>query len=152
MGLLPFRKEGQLSLGELQEQMNLLFGRLWHAGLSTGPLDGQDWAPPLDVRETPDQYVVTAEVPGLKVEDIELTYAGTTLTFTGQKVVDTAEEQKEGCLCRERRFGKFSRSVTLPEAVDADTITATCRNGVLEVVLPKQEASKPSPIKIEVEE
>jgi HSP20 family protein len=152
MSLLPFSKESQLSLGELQEQMNLLFNRLWHGGLSTGPFDGQDWAPALDVREEPERYVVHAEVPGLKVEDIELTYVGTTLTLKGEKICETATESKTGCLCRERRFGGFSRSITLPEKIEADKITATCRNGVLEVVLPKVEEFKPKPIKIEVEE
>lgn len=152
MAFLPFRKEGILSLSELQDQMNLLFSRMWHAGVSTGPLDGQDWAPSLDVYEAPDRYVVRAEVPGLRVDDIDVTYSGTTLTLSGEKVTDTTEELQPGCLRNERRFGKFSRSVTLPEAVDPDKITASCRNGVLEVVLTKQEQSKPASIKIEVGE
>lgn len=152
MAFLPFRKEGLLSLSELQDQMNLLFSRMWHAGVSTGPLDGQDWAPALDVYEAPDRYVVRAEVPGLRVDDIDVTYSGTTLTVSGEKVADTTEELQPGCLCNERRFGKFSRSVTLAEAVDPDKIAASCRSGVLEVVLIKQERSRPESIKIEVRE
>ena len=152
MARLPFRKEGQLSIGELQDQMNLMFSRLWHGGLSTGPFDGQDWAPALDIQDLPEQYVVTAEVPGLKVEDIEVTYCGTALTLAGRKGGEAAGTTKEGWLCRERRFGKFSRSITLPHAVNADGVTATCRNGVLHVVLPKKEPVRAGVVKITVEE
>ncbi len=152
MAFLPFRKESQLSLSELQDQMNLMFNRLWHAGLSTGPLDGQDWAPALDVHEEPDRFIVTAEVPGLRVEDIDVRYAGSTLTLSGEKVGESAEDLKHGCLCRERRYGRFSRSITVPNVIQADKISATCRNGVLEVVLPKEEQSVASTIKVEVTE
>jgi HSP20 family protein len=149
MSLLPFRKE-QLSLSELQDQMNLLFSRLWHAGVSMGPFDGQDWAPALDVFEEAERYVVTAEVPGLKVDDIEVTYVGNTVTLAGRKGPDVTEETSKGFLCRERRFGRFSRAVTLPETVDAGKINATCRDGVLEVVLPKKQEARPVSIKVDV--
>jgi HSP20 family protein len=152
MAFLPFRKEGQLSLSELQDQMNMLFNRMWHAGVSAGPFDGQDWAPSLDVYDTPARYVITAEVPGLRVEDIEVTYSGNSVTLSGEKVSESAEELGRGCLCSERRYGKFSRTVTLPEAILADKISATCRQGVLEVVLPKEEQAQPTSIKIDVTE
>jgi HSP20 family protein len=139
-------------LGELQEQMNALFNRFWHTGLSTRPLDGQDWAPAVDVREEPDCYVVTAEVPGLRVEDIEVTYSGNTLTLSGQKTDALGEEPGEGWLFRERRFGQFSRSVSLPEGAKEDAISATCSMGVLTVKLPKLEESKPKVIHVNVEE
>ena len=152
MSLLPFRREGQMSLSDLQDQINLLLSRFWHSGLSTGPLDGQDWAPRLDVHESPDKYVVRAEVPGLGVEDIEVTYIGNTLSIKGEKLAEVEEEGAgKGCLCRERRFGSFSRTVTLPEPVDDASITAKCQNGVLEVVLPKSEESRPKSIKVKVE-
>jgi HSP20 family protein len=151
MSLLPFRKE-PLSLNELQDQMNMLFSRLWHTGVSMGPFDGQDWAPPVDVFEDADRYVVTAELPGLNVDDIEVTYTGNSLTLAGQKVSDVDEESKKGFLCRERRFGRFSRTVTLPDTVDGGKVSAACRNGLLEVVLPKKQESKPVSVKIEVEQ
>jgi HSP20 family protein len=152
MSLLPFRKEGQMSLSDLQDQINLLMSRFYHSGLSTGPLDGQDWAPAIDAYELPDCYIVTAEVPGLRVEDIEVTFAGNTLTFKGEKTADVGKRPEKGGLCRERRFGSFTRSVTIPDPVSEADVSASCRNGILEVVLPKTEAARPKAIKINVED
>ena len=152
MSLIPFRKEGQVSLRDLQEEMNNLFARLWHTGLSTGPLDGQDWAPVLDVLEEEDRYVIRAEVPGLDAAGIELTYSGETLTIKGHKEVHYTDEQRKSLIRHERRFGAFSRSVSLPAAADPGKISATCHNGLLEISLPKTEESKPKAIKIAVAE
>jgi len=152
MALIPFRREGQLSLSDLQDQMNVLLSRMWHGGVSTGPFDGQDWAPPLDVYEVADRYVVKAEVPGLRVENIDVTYDGRTLTIAGEKVVEPADEAVRATIRRERRFGGFRRSVELPGGVEAGGISAVCRNGVLEVSLPKEEKCRATTIRIDVGE
>jgi HSP20 family protein len=152
MALLPFRREGQLSLSDLQEQMNMLLSRVWHGGVSTGPFDGQDWAPPLDVHEAADRYVVKAELPGLRVENIDVSYDGHTLTIAGEKVVEPADEAVRSTLCRERRFGSFRRSVDLPGGVESSGVTAICRNGILEVTLPKDETCRATTIRIDVED
>lgn len=148
----PSRKDLPGSLSELQAEMNNLFQRLWHAGLSTGPLDGQEWAPPLDVVEEADRFVVQAEVPGLEAADIEVSFAEGVLTLKGHKSEELAEQEREGLIRRERRFGQFARSVPVPGAVDASQITATCRNGLLQITLLKKEESRSRTIKIEVKQ
>jgi HSP20 family protein len=146
----PFRKEGQVSLSDLQEEMNNLFQRLWHSGLSTGPFDGQDWGPTVDVLEEADRFVVRAEVPGLDAADIELTYVAGALTLRGEKRADYDEESASGMIRRERRYGRFCRDVPLPASADASKISASCHNGVLEVTVKKTAESQAKAIKIDV--
>ena len=105
-----------------------------------------------DVDELPDRYVVTAEVPGLCVEDIEVTYRAGSLTVRGEKTTETERRPEKGCLCRERRYGKFERRITLPEPVEEEKLSARCCNGVLEVTLPKSEEARGKAIKIDVED
>lgn len=148
----PFRKESHISLSDLQEEINNLFQRLWHAGVSTGPFDGQDWAPLVDVIEEPDRFIVRAEVPGLDAADIELTFSGGVLVLSGEKRSDCGEEKAKCLLQRERRFGRFARNVSLPASADPAKISATCRKGLLEVTVAKTEESRPKAITIEVSE
>ena len=148
----PFRKEGQFSLRDVQDEMNGMFDRLWHAGLSTGPFDGQEWAPVVDVIEETERFIVRAEVPGMEAADIEVAYSGGGLLLKGQKNSSYSEEAVAGLIRHERRFGGFSRQIALPAEVEAAKISATCRNGLLEVSLPKTEASRPQAIKIQVAE
>jgi HSP20 family protein len=79
---------------------------------------------------------VTAELPGMDVNDIEVKFADGTLTIRGEKT-ETREESKKGHYLSERRYGSFSRSFRIPNAVDADRIEANFKNGVLMVTLPK---------------
>ena len=90
---MPFRpfQETQLSLGNLQEEINRLFGRIWHAGVSTGPFDGQRWAPLIDLYEHADCYTLYAEVPGVEGEAVELSYVEHTLTIRGEKAKPAGE-------------------------------------------------------------
>jgi HSP20 family protein len=150
MALLPFRKDMPVTLGDVQNEVNRLFERLWHGGITTGPLDGQDWAPPLDVLDDQDRYVIRAEVPGLDVKDIEVSVSGDTLTLQGHKPAERREGDERKYILMERRYGGFNRSIPLPVGVDASGVTATCRKGVLEIVLPKKEENKPKPIRVEV--
>jgi len=152
MSLIPFRKEGQISLSDLQQEMNNLFDRFWHGGLSTPPFDGQGWAPAVDVIEEPERFILRAEVPGLEAADISLTCSEGSLEIKGHKSCDYAEETRQGLLRRERRFGSFSRSIPLPGGADSSAITASCRNGVLEITMPKREDSRAKVIKIDVKE
>ena len=152
MAFVPFRKDSQLSLRDVQDEMNNLFQKLWHAGLSTGPFDGQDWAPVVDVFEEDDRFMVRAEIPGLNAAGVELTYADGVLTVKGHKDQDFSDEQRKSLIQHERRFGTFSRCVSLPVTVDPSKMSATCHNGLLEVTLLKTEESRPKGIKIEVTE
>ncbi len=150
MARLPFGKDIPLSLTEFQSEMNNLFERLWHSGVTAGPLDGQDWAPPVDVLEEETQYVIRAEVPGLEAKDIELSVTGETVTLKGHKGDERREGDERSCLRLERRFGSFSRTIQLPVAVDPSSVTAACKRGVLEVVLAKKEEHRPKSIRVDV--
>jgi HSP20 family protein len=145
-------QDPQLSLGNLQDEINRLFGRIWHAGLSTGPLDGQQWAPAIDLYEHDDRYTLFAEVPGVDANTIDVTHVGNTLTIKGEKVRPGAIGEGDRSLRNERRLGTFCRNVDLPADMDADRLSAKCQNGVLVITIPKHEASKPKSIKIEIDE
>ena len=116
---IPSRKDLPSSLSELQADMNNLFQRFWHGGLSAGPFDGQEWAPPVDVVEDDNQFVVQAEVPGLDAADIDVSFSDGVLTIKGHKAEECTEEGGGGVIRSERRFGQFARCVSLPGTVDA---------------------------------
>jgi HSP20 family protein len=150
MALVSFRKDVPMSVGELQSEMNRLFDRFWHGGISMGPLDGMDWAPPVDVLEEEDRYVVTAEVPGLSTADIDVSVSGETLTIKGHKPNPRREGDERAYLRTERQFGSFMRTMQLPAAVDPQRVTAACKKGVLEISLAKKEELRPKNIHVEV--
>ncbi|MEO7932748.1 MAG: Hsp20/alpha crystallin family protein [Chthoniobacterales bacterium] len=130
-------------LSELHREMNRLFdGSIFSDGL-TG------WAPALDVTQDKEQVQVVVELPGLKKEDISLSFQDGVLTISGERKDTT--EQKDGETHRsERFFGRFERSVELPVEVNPDRINATYQNGLLTVTLAKAEEAKPKQININV--
>lgn len=144
----------QFSLSGLQDEINRLAERVWHAGLSTGPLDGQPWAPVIDLYEYPDRYTLFAEIPGVDSSSVDLNYIehSRELTVRGDKIRSEDVSETDRPMRGERRFGAFSRTVTLPADIVADKLTAKCHNGVLVVTIPKTEASRPKAIRVEVEE
>ncbi len=101
----------------------------------------------LDVAEEENKYIVKASVPGVKPEEMEITVSDNVLTIRGEMKEDK-EIKEENYHLRERRFGSFMRSVTLPAAVDAEHIEAINENGVLTLTLPKSEAVKPKKIEV----
>jgi len=113
-------------------------------------MDDGAWAPMLDVFETKDAMIVTAELPGVEAEDIGLELTDDVLTLKGEKE-KTTEEKEERSHRVERRYGTFLRSVRLPMAVDGSKITATFKNGVLVVTLPKTPASRGTKIPVKAE-
>lgn len=133
----------------LREAMNNLLEESFvrpRPGLS-GP--GMTSSLALDVKETPDQFVVTASVPGVPPADIDITVLGDTLRIRGQRT-DEIEEQREGTrwLLRERRFGAFERTVSLPSVVEPERAEANFGDGVLTITLPKADVAKPKSIPI----
>jgi len=107
------------------------------------------WVPAIDIRETKDELVVAAELPGLQEKDIHLSIVDNVLSLRGQRrpLEEVSEEDYHRI---ERWTGTFERHVQLPVPVQADKVRATYREGVLEVRLPKVEESKPREIRIEV--
>ena len=103
--------------------------------------DAGRWQLPLDVLERDDGVVVTASVPGIKPEDLEVTLEDNVLTIHG-KTEFAEETQDERFIIRERRSGKFQRSIRLPESVNAADAVTHYEHGVLSVTLPKAEEKK----------
>ncbi|HTP06672.1 MAG TPA: Hsp20/alpha crystallin family protein [Anaerolineae bacterium] len=111
------------------------------------PFDGGSFSVPADVIETKDNVVVKMSAPGVKPEDIEVSVVGDTLTIKGE--TKSEEQFEEGSYLRkERRFGSFQRTFSLPTNVASDKAKAEFENGVLTLTLPKTEAAKPKPIKV----
>ena len=108
----------------------------------------RDWMPAVDVREEDDRFVLSADIPGVERKDVEVTMEDGVLTIKGERHAET-EEKREGFHRRERVHGTFLRQFTLPDTVDADNISATVKEGVLHIEIPKQ--AKPEPRKITVD-
>lgn len=100
----------------------------------------------VDVRETDASIIITAAVPGLKPEDLNISIVGDTVTISGEMKDD--KEEKANYIYRERRFGPFNRTLTLPTPLNPDKAEAVIENGVLTLTLPKAEAAQPKAIKV----
>jgi HSP20 family protein len=107
----------------------------------------QRWVPPMDLVEADDHFVLKADLPGLSEEDVSLEVRDNALTISGQRKAEH-EARERGWYRVERSFGSFSRSLTLPEGIDPDAISATFDRGVLSVTIPKPEQRKPRRIQI----
>ncbi len=99
--------------------------------------DTRTWSPAVDIIESEEQFIVTAELPGLTDNDINLTVKDDVLTIRGNK--QPASESRKALAHGERRYGRFERAVQLNDMVDSENISAYFQNGVLDVVLPKAE-------------
>ena len=108
---------------------------------------GRRWVPPIDLVEAEDHFVLKADLPGLSEEDVKIEVQDGTLTISGERKAEH-EEREHGWYRIERSFGSFSRSLTLPEHVDASAISASFHDGVLDVRIPKPEERKPQRVEI----
>ena len=109
-----------------------------------------DWAPPVDISETGQEYLIRAVLPAVKKDDVEITVEDGMLTLRGERRQE--EEQKDEKFHKvESLYGSFSRSFTLPDAIDAASIKAESKDGVLTIHVPKTkaEATKPTTIKVQ---
>jgi HSP20 family protein len=128
------------------EPFSTEFNRLFDSLLQ--PVNGaQRWAPPMDLVEADDHFVLKADLPGLDEDAVNIEVQDNVLTVSGERRSET-EKREKGWHRVERSFGRFSRSLTLPEGVDADAITAAFDKGVLEIKIPKPEERKPRRIAI----
>ena len=105
------------------------------------------WAPDFDVKETTDGYAFKADLPGIDEKELEITLSANRLHIAGKR---ESESEKEGerCYCRERSYGAFQRSFTLPEGADADNVRAELKNGVLNLFVPKTPEAQPRRISL----
>jgi HSP20 family protein len=145
------RWEPVRELNTLQSEMNRLFNNLFdappHNGGNAGTL--RRWIPAMDLVETDDDFVLRADLPGLSDGDVNVELEDNVLTISGERKSEH-EERKEGYYRVERASGAFSRSLTLPEGVNAEAIKASFDKGVLEVRIPKPEERKPRKVAISV--
>ena len=107
------------------------------------------WSPAMDLVETDDHYVLRADLPGVSEGDVKIELDDNVLTISGERK-SAHKETKEGYYRVERAYGSFSRTLKLPEGVDADSISAGFERGVLEVKVPKPEQRKPRRVEIAV--
>jgi HSP20 family protein len=144
------RWEPAREINSLQQEMNRLFSTFFDTP-GSGPGNGgaRRWIPAMDLVETDDHFVLRADLPGLSEGDIQLELEDNVLTISGERKAEH-EQRKEGYYRVERATGSFRRSLTLPEGIDADAITAKFDKGVLEVRIPKPEERKPRKVQIQV--
>lgn len=135
-GITPWRPLREL------EELDRRFDDLWGRGLWRLPVEERGWMPAVDVFEKADKFVVKAELPGIKEEDIHVSVVGDTLSIRGEKKTET-EVKEEDYYRSERSYGSFYRSIPIPSNVNADKISASFEDGVLEVALPKSAKGKP---------
>ncbi len=141
----PFRE-----VSRLRREMDRLWDDYFGPGRKAFAPTAMEFSPSVDVAETADKVVVTAEVPGIDVNDIDISLTGDILTIKGEKKSER-EEKEENYHLVERSYGSFARSLQLPAGVQADKIEATYKQGVLTVTCPKKEEIKPKPIDIKTE-
>lgn len=101
----------------------------------------------IDLKETADHFIVESVLPGVNPDQVEITILNDTLRIKAESV-DATEEEGENWLIRERRHGRFERSITLPATVNADEASADFENGILRITLPKTEAQRPRTIQV----
>jgi HSP20 family protein len=144
------RWEPVRELQTMQNEMNRLFNTFFDSptpGNGGGHGVARRWIPAMDVVETGDHFVLRADLPGLSENDVKIEVEDNVLTISGERKAEH-EQQGEGYYRVERAFGSFSRSLTLPEGVEADGIQANFNSGVLEVRIPKPEQHKPRKVQI----
>jgi HSP20 family protein len=140
----PFRE-----LEEIQSRLSLLFGRTPLRGLSEETMTVSEWTPLVDITEDEKEYLIKAELPEVKKEDVKVTVEDGTLSITGERKFEKEEKGKKYHRV-ERAYGSFMRSFTLPEGTTGDKVSAEFKDGVLKVHLPKSEEVKPKSIDVKV--
>jgi HSP20 family protein len=140
-GITPWRPLREIE--DWEQHLEDFFGRpMWRL-----PVEERGWIPAVDVFEKDDKFVVKAELPGMKEEDIDVSVVGDTLMIKGEKKTESEVKEAEYYRC-ERAYGSFYRSIPLPSTVDADKIEADFEDGVLEVSLPKSPEVKPKKVAV----
>jgi HSP20 family protein len=134
-------------LDSLQSEFNRLFDTFLGSGGRTDVRAPRRWVPAMDLVETDDHLVLRADLPGLSKDDVEIEVKDNVLTVSGERKAEH-EEKADGFYRVERAFGAFSRSLTLPQGIDADSINAEFTDGVLEIRIPKPEERKPHRVQI----
>jgi len=147
MALVPIRKRqrDRSALARLHDEMDDLFDSFFR-GLDRPFFGYKTWLA-IDIAETENEFVVKAEVPGCKADDIDISVHGNTLTISGEKK-EEEEKKEKGYYHVERSYGSFRRDLSLGGDINPDEIKASCKDGVLTVTLPKSDKAKPVKVKV----
>jgi HSP20 family protein len=113
------------------------------------PMKGGELFPTVDITETPQEYTVRAEIPGMKKEDTKISVNNNVLTISGEKKTETKHEDKKYHRV-ESYYGSFQRSFVLPDVIKADKVAASYKDGVLTVTVPKSEEAKEKTVDIKI--
>jgi len=128
------------------QEFDRLFSRLFDSDAG-GRTAAQRWMPPMDLMEAEDHYVLRADLPGLAEDDVSIEVQDGTLTISGERSAEH-EHERGGWFRVERSFGRFSRSMALPQGISPDALSAEFDRGVLTVRIPKPEQRKPHRVEI----
>ena len=142
----PFKE-----MDEIQSRMGTLFG-LARARVPNGDKESMtvtEWVPPVDITEDDKEWMVKADLPEVKKEDVKVTVENGVLTITGERKFEKEEKDKKYHRI-ERSYGSFFRSFTLPDAADGSKVSAEFKEGVIKVHLPKSDKAKPKAIEVKV--
>ena len=118
--------------------------------LMSEPRTGRPWSPAVDILESEDNLILKADLPDVRIEDIDIRVENQTLTLSGHRKFEKNDAVK-GYHRIERSYGEFVRSFAVPSTVDTEKVAADYKNGVLTIMLPKKEAAKPRQVKIAVQ-
>lgn len=154
MDIMPFKpkdiwSEPFHSLENLGNEMNRFFNSLSRRMVFGRGLFEREWGPDIDVYDSKDEIQVKVDLPGMKKDEIDVSIQADTLTIKGEKKKES-EIREENFIRAERFCGKFNRTITLPSTIDKEKISASYKDGVLELRLPKREEAKASQISIEI--
>jgi HSP20 family protein len=140
----PFRE-----LEEIQNRLSSVFGRTPVRGFGEEAMTFSEWTPLVDITEDDKEYLIKAELPEVKKEDVKVTVENGTLTITGERKFEKEEKGKKYHRM-ERAYGSFMRSFTLPEGAAGEKVSADFKDGVLKVHLPKSAEAKPKSIDVKI--
>ena len=141
----PFRE-----LEDMSERLNRVFSRPTLRNTGKENLTVADWMPTVDISETESEYLIKAELPEVRKEDVKVTVENGVLTLQGERRQEKEEKGRRFHRV-ERSYGSFVRSFTLPESVDEGGVKAEYKDGVLALHLPKSEKVKPKAIDVKVD-
>ena len=139
-----------LGWGVFSDDFDNLFEGFFRPSRALAEVAGKGLAPAMDVVEHDNEYVVRAELPGVRKEDIDVTLQDGMLTINAETKAETEEKKGGRVIRQERRYGKYVRSMRLGTQVDESKVKASYKDGVLELVLPKAEEVKPKKINVDV--
>ena len=143
------RWEPLREMEEFENRLSTLFGRPRRRGNGREEITLPDWTPLADITEDEREYLIKAELPEMKKEDVKVTVENGVLTISGERKFET-EEKKRKYHRVERGYGTFMRSFTLPDDADFNRVNAQFKNGLLTVHVPKSEHAKPKEIEVKV--